>query len=129
MSITSEMISQQTICGDNEGLNQNTNVDNSKEQTKLKKMQNNLKRAREIHSKYFSSQRMAHTKATVCKHTMMGIPLIPSSQGKAAVRKSRKGKTPQIGVKRLDKMRPKAITEPTKGRKFRPGTKALHEIC
>ena len=37
MSITSEMISQQTICGDNEGLNLNTNVDNSKEQTKFEK--------------------------------------------------------------------------------------------
>ena len=40
MSITSEMISQQTICGDNEGYNDS--VDNSKEQTELEKMQNNL---------------------------------------------------------------------------------------
>ena len=31
------MISQQTICGDNEGLNHNTDMDNSKEQTKLEK--------------------------------------------------------------------------------------------
>ena len=37
MSITSEVISQQTICGDNEGLNQNTNMDNSKEQTEPEK--------------------------------------------------------------------------------------------
>ena len=37
MAITSEMISQQTICGDNEGLNQNIDMDNSKEHTKLEK--------------------------------------------------------------------------------------------
>ena len=36
-SITSEMISQQTICGDNEGLNLNTNVNDNKGQTKLEK--------------------------------------------------------------------------------------------
>ena len=58
-SITSEMISQQTICKDNEDLNLNTNMDNSKEQTKFDKMQNNMKKAREIYFKYFSSQRMA----------------------------------------------------------------------
>ena len=33
MWITSEMISQQTICGDNEGLNLNNNMESSKEQT------------------------------------------------------------------------------------------------
>ena len=129
MSITSETISQQTICGDNEGLNLNTNVDNSKEQTEFEKMQHNLKKAREIYLKYFLSQRMPCTKAMVCKCTMMGIPLIPSSPGNAAVRKSRMGKTPQIGINRLDKMRPKAIVKPTKGRRVRPGMKALHEIC
>ena len=65
MSITSEMISQQTICGDNEGLNLNNNMESSKEQTKLERMQNNLKKAREVYFKYFSLQRMAHTKATI----------------------------------------------------------------
>ena len=64
-SITSKTISQQTICGDNEGLNLNTKVNDNKEQTKLKKMQNNLNKAREIYFKYFSSQKMAQTKATV----------------------------------------------------------------
>ena len=47
MSITSEMISQQTIGGDNEGYNDS--ADNSKEQTKLEKMRNNLNKAREIY--------------------------------------------------------------------------------
>ena len=58
----------------------------------------------------------------------MGMPLIPTSWGKAAVKKSGKGKTPHIGIKRLDKMRPKAIVKSTKRRRFRPGTKALCEI-
>ena len=58
-SITSETISQQTICGDNEGLN--TDVENNKEP------QNNLSKAREIYFKYFSSQKMARTKATIIK--------------------------------------------------------------
>ena len=49
MSITSEMISQETICGDKEGLNLSlsNDMENSKEQTKLERMQNNLKKARE----------------------------------------------------------------------------------
>ena len=57
------MISQQTIGGDNKGYNDS--VDNSKEQTELEKMRNNLNKAREIYFKYFLSQRMARTKATV----------------------------------------------------------------
>ena len=129
MSITSKMILQQTICGDNEGLNLNTDVDNSKEQTKLEKMWNNLKKVREIYFKYFSSQKMAHTKATICKCMMMGMPLIPSSCGKAAIQKSGKEKTPHISIKWLDKMRPHTIVKSTKGRRFQPGMKALHEIC
>ena len=38
MSITSEKISQQTICGDNEGLNLHTDMDSSKEQAELQRM-------------------------------------------------------------------------------------------
>ena len=37
----------------------------SREQTEFEKMQNNLKRTREAYFKYFPSQQMAHTKATV----------------------------------------------------------------
>ena len=59
ISITREMISQQTICGDNEGLNLNTYMDSSKEQTELERTQNNLKKVREIYFKYFSSQKIA----------------------------------------------------------------------
>ena len=63
MSITSETISQQTICGDNEGLN--ADVENNKEPIKFEQKQNKLSKAREIYFKYFPSQRMARTKATV----------------------------------------------------------------
>ena len=50
-SITSESISQQTICGDNEGLN--SDVENNKELIKLEQKQNKLNKAREIYFKYF----------------------------------------------------------------------------
>ena len=93
-SITSEMISQQTIGGDNEGLNLNTNMDSSKEQTKLERMQNNLKKAREIYFKYFSLQKMARTKASVRKRAIMGMPFIPLSHSRKAIakRQARVGK-------------------------------------
>ena len=97
MSITSEMTSQQTISGDNEGYN--NSVDNSTEQTKLKKMRNNLNKAREISFKYFLSQRMARTKATVQKRAMMGMPLAHSVAHTKHAEKKGKGKTPRIGVK------------------------------
>ena len=92
MSVTSEMISQQTICGDNEGLNLNTDIDNSKEQTELERMQNNLKKVGEIHFKYFSLQKMACMKATVWKQAMMGMLLIPSFHGKAVIKRVGRGR-------------------------------------
>ena len=81
MSITSE--TTQTICGDNEGLNVSNNMENSQEQTELERTQNNLKKAREVYFKYFSSQRMAHTKTMVCKRAMMGMLVMPPSQTKS----------------------------------------------
>ena len=92
------MISQQTICGYNEGLNLNNNMEISKEQTKLERTLDNLKKAKGIYFKYFSSQKMACTKATVRKRAMMDMPLIPSSWEKAIIKKSGKGKTPHIGI-------------------------------
>ena len=75
-SITSETFSQQTICGDTEGLN--TDVGNNKELVKFEQMQNKLNKAREIYFKYFPSQRMSRTKATMRRKTMMGLPLAHS---------------------------------------------------
>ena len=59
---------------------------------------------------------------------MMGMPLVPSSYGKAVIKKSGKRKTPHIGIKQLDKIRPHATVKSMKGRRFQPGMKALHEI-
>ena len=53
MSITREMISQQTICGDNEGIELTNNMEYSKEQTEFEKTCSNLKRAREVYLSTF----------------------------------------------------------------------------
>ena len=42
-SITSEMISQQTICGDNESLELTYDTEYSNEKTELEKIQSNFK--------------------------------------------------------------------------------------
>ena len=133
MSITSQMISQKTICGDNEGLNLSNDMESIKEQTKLERMWNNLKKAKEVYFKYFSLQRMAHTKTTLCKRVMMGMPVMPPSHSKKVVtkktgRKDGKGRTPWIGVKHLDNIQPHAAVKPTQGRQLWPGTCSLREI-
>ena len=117
ISITSETISQQTIYGDNEGLNLNTDMDSSKEQTELEGMQNNLEKIREIYFKYFSSQRMACTKATVQKRVIISMPVMHSLHSEKGVakkmgKKGEKGKTPCIGVKHLEKIQPGAVAKP-----------------
>ena len=71
-SITSETISQQTICGDNEGLD--ADMETNKELIKFEQKQNQLSKAREIYIKYFPSQKMVRTKATMHKQAMMGLP-------------------------------------------------------
>ena len=64
-SITSETIPQQTICGDNVGLD--AYMETNKELIKFEQKQNKLSKAREIYFKYFSSQKMVRTKATMSK--------------------------------------------------------------
>ena len=120
MSITSETISQQTICGDNEGLNLSNDIESSKEQIKLERMQNNLKKAREVYFKYLSTQRIACTKVTVCKRAMMWMPVMPPSHtekvtAKKMGRKDSKGKTPRIGIKHLEKIQPHTAIIPSQG--------------
>ena len=126
-SITSETISQQTICGDNEGLN--VDRETNKEPIKFEQKQNQLSKAREIYFKYFPSQRMARTKGTVRQKAMMGVPLahfvIPT---KCSSEKTGKGKTPGVGIKCLDQMRSKLMPKVASRRRFRPGTITLREI-
>ena len=96
-SITHQTISQQTICGDNEGLN--ANVEINKESIELEPIQNNLNKAVEIYFKYFPSQRMARTKATVRQKSMMGMPLAHSVVHTKCSEKTGKGKSPRVSIK------------------------------
>ena len=91
-------------------------------------MRNNLNKAREIYFKYFLSQRMARTKATVQKWTMMGELLAYFVANLKHAGKKGKGKTPRIGVKWLDQTRSKLVSKVTRGKRFQPSTKALWEI-
>ena len=73
-------------------------------------MQNNLNKVREIYFKYFLSQKMAlHQGDGPKAWAMMGMPLVPSFCGKPVGKKSGKGKTSWIGIKRLNKIWPKSI--------------------
>ena len=83
-SITSKMVSQPTICGDPESLNLETTNDTepklkqSKDQMEIEQTQKNLMKAREVYFKYFSSQRMAHTKSSIQQRVMEdGTVLVP----------------------------------------------------
>ena len=60
---------------------------------------------------------------------MMGMPLTHSIVNMKPVGKKGKGKAPQIGIKWLDQIRSKSVSKVARGRRFRPGTKALREIC
>ena len=68
-SITSEMVSQQTICGDPENIEVANDTEpkltQSKGQMKIEQTRKNLMNAWEIDFKYLSSQKMAHTKSSV----------------------------------------------------------------
>ena len=98
-------------------------METNKEQIEFEQKPNQLSKAREIYFKYFSSQKMARTKATVRKQAMMGLPLVTYIKGRTS--KGVKGKTPPIRVKRLGKMKPKAGKTPGSRRQFWPGTQAL----
>ena len=88
MSITNETYLTTNYLWDNEGLDADMEI--NKEPIKDNRKQNKLSKAREIYFKYFSSQKMVRTKATVRKWAMMGLPLVSSIRGKMS--KDRKGK-------------------------------------
>ena len=128
MSITTETVSQQTICRDAENLNieithdTESNLIQSKEKTKLEQTKDNLKGAKEVYFKYFPSQKMAQTKATVMKRASEGIktlPQPPKCPGK------------KIGIKVAKSMsvpQGKGTKKTQRSRCYRPRTKALWEI-
>ena len=83
-SITSETISQQTICRESENIEIANDTDpklnQSKDQMEIEQTRKNLMQAQEVYFKYFSSQKMAHTKATVRRRVEAGAKIIPDSQ-------------------------------------------------
>ena len=62
----------------------------------------------------------------VQKQAMMGLPLVTSLKGRTS--QGLKGKTPRIGVKRLEQIKPKMEKIPSNKRLFWLGTQALCEI-
>ena len=130
-SITSVTVSQQTICGDTESLNieitndTESNLTQSKEKTDIEQTKGNLRWAREVNFKYFPSQRMAYTKATIRKRAMMGIKTIPQphqpwTRGKIGIKTIPQPSQPWLGRTNVGK---------SSKRRYRPGTKTLCEIC
>ena len=87
-SITNETISQQTICGDPENLNQDhecieiTNdtelkqTQNKEQMTEIKQTRKNLIQAWKAYFKYLSSQKMAFTKSTMKRRAVKGTNLL-----------------------------------------------------
>ena len=83
-SITSETISQQPICGESENIEIANDTDpylnQSKDQMEVEQTRKNLMQTWQVYFKYFSCQKMAHTKATVRRREEVGAKTIPDSQ-------------------------------------------------
>ena len=103
-SITSETISQETICGDPENIeianDTEPKLTQSKEQMEIAQTRKNLMQAREVYFKYFSSQKMAHTKSTIKRRVEVGTKAILQPQpSQPQLSISGVGKIPQLGKK------------------------------
>ena len=75
-SITSEPISQQTICGDPGNIeianDTEPKLTESKDLMKIVQTRKHLMQVQKVYFKYFSSQKMAHTKSTVKRRAGTG---------------------------------------------------------
>ena len=122
-SITSETISQQTICGDPENIEITNDTEpkltQSKEQMEIEQTRKNLMNAWEVYFKYLSPQRMACRKASVRWRVEDGGKSVAWSQPLT----SRAGdqQNPQFG-KTMKKVKKRKMW------RFCPGTRALKEI-
>ena len=139
-SITSETISQQTICRDTENVEIANDTEPkqtwSKEQMlEIAQTRKNLMQAQKVYFKYLSSQRMAHTKTFVRRRAVNGGKSIPQPQPPyscttmsptiSTTTTSMTSKTQLLKVRKT----PQVITHgKMKIRCFQPGTKALREI-
>ena len=124
-SITSEMISQQTICGDLENIeianDTEPKLTQSKEQMEITQTRKTLMQAQKVYFKYFSSQKMACTKSTVkCRADAGSSGSIPQLPPTAILPFQTKPK--MAARKKLWKLVKQVMT------KYRPDTKALKEI-
>ena len=108
-SITSETLSQQTSCRDNESLDiemtndMQCNLTHSNEKTEHEQTKTNIKQAREVYFKGFPLQKMAHTKTTVQKRVMMGVMTMPQPHQPRMDQKDLGGKVSKIGIKNLSR--------------------------
>ena len=109
-SITSETISQQTICGDPEPIeianDTDPKLDQSKDQMGIEQTQINLKNAREIYFQYLLSQKMAHTKAMVRRRAEVGAKTIPNPWPSMAEVGAKTIPTPQPSMTEAGKVPP-----------------------
>ena len=83
-SITSEMVSQQTICGNPENIEVANDIElkltQSKRQMEIEQTRKNLMNAWEIYFKYLSSQKMACTKSSVRRRAVTGGKVLGLTQ-------------------------------------------------
>ena len=93
-SITSETISQHTICRNlnNIEIANDKEPNQSKEWMEIEQTRINLKNTRKVYFKYSSSQRMVCTKATVRKRVVEGAKMVPHLQSS----KPEAGKVPPL---------------------------------
>ena len=135
-SIISEMISQQTVCGDPENPNQDCKFieianDTEPKQTQSKEqmieiaqIRKNLMQAWKAYFKYLSSQKMACTKVTVKRRAEVGNKSIRQPQPSTSTSPSQP--TTKTTVGKMLWVRKQ--TKKNKTQCYRPGTKALREI-
>ena len=119
-SIISETISQHTMCENSEGSYTEANKNRSNVNESLTSY---LKPERFILST-FHCRKWQEQKKTVRKQAMMGLPLVTLLKGRTS-QNVMKGKTPRIGVKRLEWIKPKMGKMPINKRWFRVGRHGL----
>ena len=124
-SITSKMISQQTICGDSENIeianDMEPKLTQSKEQTEIMQTRKNVMQAWKVYFKCFSSQKMAHTKSSIKHRAEAGSSgSIPQILPTATLPIQTK---PKMAARR----KPPKLVNPVM-KQYRAGTKALKAI-
>ena len=124
-SITSETISQQTICGDNKALG--ADMETKKEPIKFEWKKNQLSKAKEIYFKYCFITENGKNEGYSEEFGHDGFAPSIIYQGEH-IQRWKQAKPHESGIKRLEKMKPKVGKAPSSRRWFMPGMTALQEI-